>query len=192
MGHGNFQEQLQKFFFIIFILKRILMKKISLFLLLLIGTITYAQTGTITIYNFSAYSITYRLVGSQLNAYNIDCQPVVRGQSAVPLAPASSVIYSAYNSSHLQNPAINEWYVISDENSIPSQNYNVSAGVTIPSQLSNLTSWHTIDLNFSNGGFINLGVHCGGGGTGIFTGTTTGNITASWNSLGNNVVIFIN
>ncbi|MCS3531862.1 hypothetical protein [Chryseobacterium sp. JUb7] len=168
------------------------MKKISLFLLLLIGTIAYAQAGAITIYNFSAYNVTYRLVGSQLNAFNIDCQPVVTGYPVAPLAPSSSVTYPTYNSSYLQTPAINEWYVISDENSIPSQNYNVSTGATIPPQLSNLTAWHTIDLNFSNGGFINLGVHCGGGGTGIFSGATTGNITATWNALGNNVIVFIN
>lgn len=168
------------------------MKKVSLFLLLLIGAFSYAQSGTMTIYNFSAYNVTYRLIGSDITSFNIDCQPVVTGFSATPLAPSSTVTYPLYNNSHLQNPAINQWNVISEEIGIPSQTYNVAGGAVIPAQIVNTTYWHSLDLNFSNGGFINVGVHCGGGGTGIFSGTTTGNITASWNVLGNNVVVFIN
>lgn len=172
--------------------KQINMKKISFFLLLLIGTLAYAQTGTMTIYNFSSSTVSYRLVGSQLNALQIDCQPVVTGYSATSLAPSSTVTYPSYNTSHLQSPAINEWNVISEEIGIPSQTYNVAGGATINPPISTLTAWHTIDLNFPNGGYINLGIHCGGAGTGIFSGSTTGNITATWNMLGNNVVVFIN
>lgn len=168
------------------------MKKISLFLLLLIGALAYAQTGTMTIYNFSAYSVSYRLVGSQLNSFPIDCQPVVTGYSATALAPSSTVTYPLYNTSHLQNPPINEWNVISEAIGIPSQTYNVAGGTTINPPITTVTAWHALYLNFSNGGFINVGIHCGGGGTGIFSGSTTGPITATWNVLGNNVVVFIN
>lgn len=170
------------------------MKNISLFLLLLIGTLTYSQIGSMTIYNFSTQSVTYNLIGTNDNSYPIDCQPIVEGNSATALPPSSTVVYSQYNSSHLVTPAINQWAVISDAINIPSQTYNVSAGVTVPSVISTPTSWQSLRLTFSNGEMIHLGRDCGyvDSHHGAFSGSTPSGITATWNYLGNNVVVFIN
>ncbi|AZA51771.1 hypothetical protein [Chryseobacterium sp. G0201] len=178
------------------------MKNISLFLLLLIGTFAYAQIGTMTIYNFSSQPVKYRLVGTNDNSYPIDCQPIVEGSSASFLAPASTVIYSQYNSSHLPvpstAPAINQWAVISDAIGIPGQTYNVSGGTTIPPVITSITSWQSIDLQFANGEHIHLGRDCGfvSSNNGAFSGSTPSNIHATWNYVGastsGNVVVFIN
>lgn len=170
------------------------MKNISLFLLLLIGTLAYAQTGSMTIYNFSIHSVSYNLIGTNDNSYPIDCQPIVEGNSATSLAPASTVVYSQYNTSHLVTPAINQWAVISDAIGIPSQTYNVSAGITVPPVITTPTSWQSLRLNFSNGEMIHLGRDCGyvDSNHGAFAGSTVSGITATWNYLGNNVVVFIN
>ncbi|KXH85371.1 hypothetical protein [Chryseobacterium kwangjuense] len=170
------------------------MKNISLFLLLLIGTFAYAQSGNMTIYNFSTQSVTYRLVGTNDNSQPIDCQPILEGYPAVSLAPASTVTYTQYNTSHLVAPPINQWNVISDAIGIPGQTYNVSAGVTIPSVITSPTSWQSLDLNFANGEYMQLGRDCGyvNSHHGAFNGSTPSGITATWNYLGNNVVVFIN
>ncbi|MCS3531860.1 hypothetical protein [Chryseobacterium sp. JUb7] len=178
------------------------MKKISLFLLLLIGTIAYAQSGTMTIYNFSSQSVNLRLVGTNDNTQPIDCQPIVQGISATPLPPSSMVTYSQYNTSHtpvpITAPHINEWAVISEAIGIPGQTYNTSAGVMISPAITNVTSWQSIDLNFANGEFLQLGRDCGfvNSGNGGFNDSTPTGITATWNYVGNptsgNVVVFIN
>ncbi|PIF46970.1 hypothetical protein CLU96_4016 [Chryseobacterium sp. 52] len=170
------------------------MKNISLFLLLLIGTFAYAQSGSITIYNFSAHSVSYRLVGTNDNSYPIDCQPIVEGTPATSLAPSAMVAYSQYNTSHLVNPPINQWAVISDAIGIPSQTYNVSGGLTIGTAITSITSWQSINMNFSNGEFLQLGRDCGyvDSHHGAFNGSTPSGTTATWNYLGNNVVVFIN
>ncbi|MCT2561482.1 hypothetical protein [Chryseobacterium herbae] len=170
------------------------MKNISLFLLLLIGTFAYAQSGTMTIYNFSTQSLSYRLVGTNDNSQPIDCQPIVEGTPAALLAPSNTVTYSQYNTSHLVNPPINQWAVISDAIGIPGQTYNVSGGVTIGTAITSLTSWQSITMNFANGEYLQLGRDCGyvNSHHGAFNGSTPSGITATWNYLGNNVVVFIN
>ncbi|MFP3592664.1 hypothetical protein [Chryseobacterium sp. SIMBA_038] len=178
------------------------MKNISLFLLLLIGTFAYAQTGSMTIYNFSSQPIKYRILGTNDYNYTMDCHPLVEGLSAAALSPASTVVYSQYNSSHLPIPStappINQWTVDSDSIGIPSQTYNVSGGVTIPAAITSITSWQSIDLQFGNGEHIYLGRDCGyvSSNNGAFSGSTPSNIHATWNYVGpstsGNVVIFIN
>ncbi|WP_267401573.1 MULTISPECIES: hypothetical protein [unclassified Chryseobacterium] len=174
------------------------MKKLSLFLLLLIGTFAYSQIYPITIYNFSTHNVNYRLVGTNDNTQPIDCQPIVEGYSATPLTPSNSVSYNQYNTSHLGNPPIYEWNVISDAISIPSQVYNVSAGAVIPSIITHTTTWQSIDLKFDNGEFLQLGRFCGfvDYNQGAFSGSTPSNITATWNYIGTpgngNVIVFIN
>lgn len=177
------------------------MKKISLFLLFLVGTFAYAQIGSMTIYNFSAHSVSYRLVGTNDNTQPIDCQPIVAGSSASPLLPASTVTYSQYNTSHtptpLTAPHINEWNVISDAVGIPGQTYNTSAGITISPVITSVTSWQSIDLYFANGEYTQLGRDCGyvSSGGGGFNTTLPSGITVTWNYIGpaanGNVVVFI-
>ena len=170
------------------------MKNISLFLLLLIGTFAYAQMGSITIYNFSTQSTTYRLVGTNDNSQPIDCQPIVEGYPAFPLAPSAMVTYSQYNSSHLVTPPINQWAVISEAIGIPGQTYNVSGGVAIGTPITSITSWQSLDFSFANGEYIQVGRDCGyvNSHNGGFSGTTASGINVTWNYLGNNVVVFIN
>lgn len=170
------------------------MKKLSIFLLLLIGTLAFAQAGSITIYNFSAHSMQYRLVGTNDNSQPIDCQPILDGSSATALLPSNFVVYSQYNSSQLNNPAINSWSVISDAIGIPSQTYNVAGGVFVPTAVSNGTSWQSLNINFSNGEFMQLARDCGfvNSGGGAFNQSTPSGITGTWNYIGNNVIVFIN
>ncbi|SFN10354.1 hypothetical protein SAMN05421594_1035 [Chryseobacterium oleae] len=170
------------------------MKNISAFLLLLIGTFAYAQMGSMTIYNFSTQSVTYRLVGTNDNSQPIDCQPIVEGSPAFSLAPAAMVAYPQYNTSYLSTPPINQWAVISEAIGIPGQTYNVSGGIAIGTAITSITSWQSIDLNFANGEHIQLGRDCGyvNSHHGAFNGSTASGITATWNYLGNNVVVFIN
>lgn len=170
------------------------MKNISSFLLFLIGTFAYAQMGSMTIYNFSTQSVSYNLMGTNDNSFPMDCQPIVEGNSATPLAPSSTVVYSQYNTSHLVNPPINQWAVISEAIGIPGQTYNVSAGVTIPPVITTPTSWQSLRLTFSNGETIHLARDCGyvDSHHGAFNESTASGITATWNYLGNNVVVFIN
>lgn len=166
------------------------MKKITLFLLLLMGAFTYCQVGSMNIFNFSGYDISFKVTGFDKNTEAQDCQPVIANETYVTLTSGSVVTYDQYNTSHLQNPVISQWYVIADITGSYVQHYNLLSGAPIPVSITNLTKWQFIDIKVSNGENIWLGRNCGTAPNGgIFSGGAS--VSATWTYSGNDVFVVI-
>lgn len=167
-------------------------KQITLFFLLLNLAFAYSQTNSIQVLNFSTQNIQFRLIGTDISEYPIDCQPVIEATEFTNLGISQSVTYSQYNTSHLASPSIYTWRVIAD--AVGGGNYtaNPSLGISIPTTISDLTEWRAINISVNGGAsYFDIGKHCGGVG-GVFTSPAGSPVTATWNQLANgNIIIFI-
>lgn len=171
------------------------MKNIFIILMLIVAKVAYGQ-GSMFIYNYTNYNLYNTLVGSNQNA---NCIPSLSGTNyPTPVPTGSSVTYTGYYQSGLQNPPIMKWEMLL-QNGSSVQNHVSPILNTVP--IKNNTSWqmNKFFVQDSNGNSVPFG----GNSIGVincntpvidYIGPTPGNpipYEAFWFAVGNDTYFII-